>query len=108
MARALFLLFSLTGALLGAGRATAQTVFNQDLAVTDVYSLDQLAQADAAPHTVRARILNRGRQAVSNAVVRLRVSGANPLSRTAVVSLIPGRATVVSFGAYFDTNRANL
>ena len=105
MARALFLLFSLTGALLGAGRATAQTVFNQDLAVTDVYSLDQLAQADAAPHTVRARILNRGRQAVSNAVVRLRVSGANPLSRTAVVSLIPGRATVVSFGAYLPGQR---
>ncbi len=86
--------------LLRIGEACAQTPFPHDLAVTNLYSLDKLAQADAAPHTVRARVLNRGQQPVVNAVVRLRVSGANALVRTATLSLAPGQAAVVAFAPY--------
>lgn len=88
------------GAVLRTSGACAQTVFPHDLAVTNLYTLDKLAQADAVPHTVRARVLNRGQQPVANALVRLHVRGANALGRTATVSLAPGQAAVVAFAPY--------
>ncbi len=83
------------------GAALAQTTYPHDLAVTHIYTLDKLAQGDAMPQVVRARIVNRGTLAMANATVRLRLTGANPLVRTASVPpLRPGDKAVVSFGAY--------
>ncbi len=86
--------------MLSNDRAMAQTMANYDLAVTHLYTLDQRAQVDGALHTVRAIVVNRGQQYIHNAVVRLRVSGANPLTQTAVISLFPGRDAMVTFGAH--------
>ena len=92
--------FFLMAALLP-GAALAQTSYPHDLAVTHIYTLDKLAQGDAAPQVVRARVVNRGTLTVANATVRLRLTGANPLTRTAPVPRLgPGDKAVVSFGAY--------
>lgn len=87
--------------LLPAPAALAQTGYPHDLAVTHIYALDKLAQADAAPQVVRARIVNQGTLPVANATVSLRLTGANALMRTAAVPRLgPGDKAVVSFGAY--------
>ncbi len=91
--------YLLAAALLPAP-ALAQSPYAHDLAVTHIYALDKVAQADATPQVVRARVVNRGTQTVSGAVVRLRVSGANAFVRTGTISLPAGYDGVVSFGAY--------
>ncbi len=78
----------------------AQAPLAHDLAVTNIYTLDKLAQADDVPHAVRARVVNQGQQLITNATVRLRVRGANTLNRTVLVSLAAGQETVVSFPTY--------
>ena len=88
-------------ATLSATISLAQAPYPHDLAVTHIYTLDKVAQADAAPLVVRARVVNRGTQTMSSTVVVLRMSGANVLTRIATVPwLNPGDKAVVSFGAY--------
>ncbi|MDO7853665.1 T9SS-dependent choice-of-anchor J family protein [Hymenobacter convexus] len=77
-----------------------------DAAVTQIYTLNQLAVPGAAPHVVRAVITNSGTNALTNVVATLNVTGANTFTNTqTVASVAAGASTTVTFAAYTPANQ---
>ncbi|WP_046244214.1 T9SS-dependent choice-of-anchor J family protein [Hymenobacter terrenus] len=77
-----------------------------DAGVTQVYTVNQIAEPGAAPQTVSAIVSNSGTNALTNLAVTLSVTGANTSTNTqTVASLAPGATTTVTFAAYTPTNQ---
>ncbi|WP_460499950.1 beta strand repeat-containing protein, partial [Hymenobacter agri] len=76
-----------------------------DAGVATIYTLGQVPQLLATPHTVQAVVVNNGTAALSNLNVTLTVAGANTFTNTqTVASLAVGASTTVTFAAYPLTN----
>jgi len=72
-----------------------------DAAVLAVYTAPKLAIPTAIPHVVTTAIANYGTAALTNLVVTLKVTGANPFSTTTTVPSIPVNDTLaVSFPGF--------
>ncbi|MCI1188520.1 fibronectin type III domain-containing protein [Hymenobacter sp. DH14] len=76
-----------------------------DAGVSAIYTLGQLPQLLATPHTVQAVVVNNGTAILNNLNVTLTVAGANTFTNTqTVASLAVGASTTVTFAAYPLTN----
>ena len=72
-----------------------------DASVATLYTLGKLARTPNAGHQVRAVVVNRGTNALTNLVATLNVTGANTFTNTQTIpSLAPNTATIVTFAAY--------
>lgn len=74
-----------------------------DVSITHVYTLTQMANPAANPHVVRAIIRNNGFNSINNYNVNLSVSGANTYSNNKQVSLAFGETALVAFDPYSNT-----
>lgn len=70
-------------------------VLTPDAAVLVTYTLPKLPIPIATPHIVRAAIANYGPGVITNLVVTLKVTGANPFTATTTVPSIPAGDTIV-------------
>jgi hypothetical protein len=76
------------------------SAFPNDLTVVQVYSLGKIPYPYAFPHVVQANVKNVGVFDATNVTVTLNITGANTVTRTAVIpSLLAGASTMVSFPA---------
>lgn len=82
-------------------RFTPVAVPAVDAAVLALYTLPKLAIPTATPHVVRTAIANYGLTPLTNLVVTLRSTGANPFTTTTTVPSIPVQDTAfVSFPGF--------
>ncbi len=87
-----------------AGRTYRFTPVAKDAAVLALYTLPKLATPISTPHVVSTAIANYGSDPLTNLVVTLRSTGANPFTTTVTVPNIPTQDTVlVSFPGFSPT-----
>jgi hypothetical protein len=81
--------------------ASVLTIPANDLAVTTIFSLGQVAQAYNSPHLARAVVSNLSLGALTNVPVTLTVTGANPFTSTVTIpSIAPNTFVLVNFAGY--------
>ncbi|WP_303312305.1 T9SS type A sorting domain-containing protein [Hymenobacter sp. BT730] len=71
-----------------------------DATVSNVYTLGQMPLTGAAPHKVKARILNTGINALSGVKVTLTVTGAVEFTSTRTIDLPQYEGAIVEFDGY--------